>query len=138
MYGLLFLVFEFELFLKYNFFKDKYTKGKFVLFNDASRAYWFSYHRLLDVKHMVIATDKYTRLSIINYRSPGCARPYRALMQTRFGKGAFLFCTYTCGAPGGEVKTWPEPISAPAEHKTDYYLKPHSPMKASKEQKLAF
>ena len=27
-----------------------------VLFNDASRARWFPYHRLLDVKHMVILT----------------------------------------------------------------------------------
>ena len=25
-----------------------------VLFNNASRAHWFSYHQLLDVKHMVI------------------------------------------------------------------------------------
>ena len=29
---------------------------KFVLFNDASRAHWFSYHWLLDVRHMVIVT----------------------------------------------------------------------------------
>ena len=32
------------------------TNWKFVLFNDASRAHWFSYHRLLDVKHLVILT----------------------------------------------------------------------------------
>ena len=31
-------------------------KGKFVLFNDASRAHWLSYHRLLDIRHMVIVT----------------------------------------------------------------------------------
>ena len=31
-------------------------KGKFALFNDASRGHWFSYHRLLGVKQMVIVT----------------------------------------------------------------------------------
>ena len=30
--------------------------GQFVLFNDGSRAHWFSYHLLLDVKQMVIVT----------------------------------------------------------------------------------
>ena len=30
--------------------------GKFVWFNDASRPHWFSYHWLLDIKHMVIMT----------------------------------------------------------------------------------
>ena len=34
----------------------KKKRGKFVLFNDASRAQWFSYHWQLDVKLMVIVT----------------------------------------------------------------------------------
>ena len=29
-------------------------RDSFFLYNDASRAHWFSYHRLLDIKHMVI------------------------------------------------------------------------------------
>ena len=33
-----------------------WVKGKFVLFNDASRTHWFSYHQLLEIKHMVIVT----------------------------------------------------------------------------------
>ena len=35
-----------------------HTKLKFVLFNDASRTHWFSYHRLVDIKHMVIALEE--------------------------------------------------------------------------------
>ena len=31
-------------------------KGKYVLFSATSRAHWFSYHRLLDIKHVVIVT----------------------------------------------------------------------------------
>ena len=34
----------------------KQMKGKYVSFNDAPRAHWFSYHRLLDVKHMALVT----------------------------------------------------------------------------------
>ena len=34
--------------------KGKAQKGKFVLFNDSSRAHWFSYHQLLDINHIVI------------------------------------------------------------------------------------
>ena len=34
-------------------------KVKLVLFNDASRMHWFSYQRLLDIKHMVILTYFY-------------------------------------------------------------------------------
>ena len=33
--------------------KDR-KNGKFVLFIDASRTHWFLYHRLLDIKRMVI------------------------------------------------------------------------------------
>ena len=29
-------------------------QGAFVLFNNASRVHWFSYHRPLDIKHLVI------------------------------------------------------------------------------------
>ena len=32
------------------------TDGKFVLFNNFSRAHWFSFYQLLDIKHMVIVT----------------------------------------------------------------------------------
>ena len=31
-------------------------KGKFVLINDTAREHWFSYHRLMDIKYMVIVT----------------------------------------------------------------------------------
>ena len=32
------------------------TKGKFILFTDPTRAHWFSYHQLFDLKHMIIVT----------------------------------------------------------------------------------
>ena len=39
-----------------NSFSYPDLKGKFVLFNDVSGAHWIWYHRLLDIKHMLIVT----------------------------------------------------------------------------------
>ena len=55
--------------------KEGRKEGMFVLFNGASRAYWFSYHWLLDVKHMVIGTYFFRVLFPLN------------------GKGSFI-CTF--------------------------------------------
>ena len=38
---------------KWGFSFSDIPKGKFVLFNDASSAHWFLYHRLLDVKSSI-------------------------------------------------------------------------------------
>ena len=49
-------------------FTSVYHKGKFVLFNDASRSHWFSYHWLLDVKHMVIVTYFFRGNLLLSHR----------------------------------------------------------------------
>ena len=57
------------------------AKGKFVLFNDASTAHWFSYYRLLEVKHMVIVTYLFRGNLLL---------PHRLLFSIR-GKGCFIY-----------------------------------------------
>ena len=56
-------------------------KEKFVSINDASRAHRFSYHRLLDIKHMVIVT----------YFSRGNPLSPHSLLFPISSKGSFIY-----------------------------------------------
>ena len=47
---------------------EKKNRGNFVLFNDTSKAHWFSYHQLFDVKHMVIVTYFFFRNPLSPHR----------------------------------------------------------------------
>ena len=58
-------------------------KGKFVLFNDTSKAHGFSYHLLLDIKHMIIVTYLFTGNPLSPHR----------LLFPKNSKGSFT-CTF--------------------------------------------
>ena len=59
-------------------------KGKFVLFNDASKVHWFSHLRLLDIKLMVI---------VISFFRGNPLSPYRLLFSIS-SKRSFFICTF--------------------------------------------
>ena len=61
----------------------KKRKGKFVLFKHTSREPYFSYHRLLDIKHMVIMTY---------FFKGNLLSPHRLLFPIS-SKGSFI-CTF--------------------------------------------
>ena len=62
-----------------------YSKVKFVLFNDATGTHWFlSYHRLLDVIHMVTLTHFFLE---------GNPLPPHRLLFSISSKGSFI-CTF--------------------------------------------
>ena len=62
----------------------QWINGKFVLFNGASRAHWFSYHRLLDIKHMAIVTY---------FFRGNLPSPHRLLFPISSSRGSFI-CTF--------------------------------------------